>query len=83
MKTVSLRDANKDFSKLIQEIERKGEVFVITRHGKPVARLGPEIASKRADPEWASAFAEMERLLDKGLDLGGLSVDRDDLYDRP
>ena len=83
MKTVSLRDANKDFSKLIQEIERKGEVFVITRHGKPVARLGPETASKRADPEWASAFAEMERLLDKGLDLGGLSVDRDDLYDRP
>lgn len=82
MKTVSLREANKDFSKLIQEIERRGEVFVITRHGRPVARLGPEAANKLDDPDWALAFDEMKRLHAQGLDLDGLRVDRDDLYDR-
>ena len=83
MKSVPLREANRDFSKLIQQIERRGEVFVITRHGRPVARLGPETVNKRDDPDWALAFAEMKRLHAEGLDLGGLRVDRDDIYDRP
>lgn len=82
MKRVSLREANKDFSKLIQEIERKGEAFVITRHGRPVARLIPETEDKQSDPKWRVAFEEMKRLHAKGLDLGGLRVERDDLYDR-
>ena len=82
MKTVSLREAHKDFSKLIQGIERRGEVFVITRHGRPVARLGPEGVDKHDDPDWALAFGEMKRLHAQGLDLGGLRLDRDDLYDR-
>ena len=83
MKSVSLREANRNFSKLIQEVERRGEVYVITRHGRPVARLEPESANNRDDPDWAQAFAEMKRLHAEGLDLGGLSVDRDDTYDRP
>jgi prevent-host-death family protein len=82
VKTVSLREANRDFSKLIQEIERRGEVYVITRHGRPVARLGPENGDKRSDPEWARAFEEMKRLHAEGLDLGGLRVKRDEIYDR-
>ncbi len=82
MKIVSLREANKDFSKLIREIERKGETYVITRHGRPVARLVPESADKRSDPDWVLAFDEMKRLHAEGLDLGGLRVKRDELYDR-
>ena len=82
MKSVSIRDANKDFSKLIQAVERKGEEFVITRHGRPVARLVPDPGDKRADPEWQAAFAEMQRLHTEGLDLGGLKFGRDEIYDR-
>ncbi len=82
MKTVTLREANKDFSKLVQEIERKGEHYLITRHGHPVARLGPHREDKRANPDWVAAFERMERLHAKGLDLDGLKIDRDALYDR-
>ena len=38
MKTVGIFDAKTHLSSLIDEVERGGEV-VITRHGKPVARL--------------------------------------------
>ena len=81
MKTVSLREANKDFSKLIQEIERRGDSFVITRHGCPVARLIPHVADKHADPDWVAAFDQMRALHAKGIDLGGLKVDRETIHD--
>lgn len=38
MKTVGIFDAKTHLSSLVDEVERGGEV-VITRHGKPVARL--------------------------------------------
>lgn len=82
MKTVTLREANKDFSKLVQEIERKGEQFLITRHGHPVARLVPHREDKRANPAWVAAFERMKQLHSTGLDLRGLKIDRDELYDR-
>jgi prevent-host-death family protein len=38
MRTVGAFEAKNKFSELLDEVERGGEV-VITRHGKPVARL--------------------------------------------
>jgi prevent-host-death family protein len=38
METVSLAEAKAQLSKLIDQVEAGGE-FVITRHGRPVARL--------------------------------------------
>jgi prevent-host-death family protein len=38
--TVSLREANQNFSRLMAAVER-GEVFSITRRGREVARLVP------------------------------------------
>jgi prevent-host-death family protein len=38
MKTVGIFDAKTHLSSLVDEVERGGEV-VITRHGKPVAKL--------------------------------------------
>lgn len=82
MKTVTLREANKNLSKLVREIERNGEGYVITRHGRPVARLVSQAVEKSADPNWEAARERMKRLHAKGLDLGGLKIDRDALYDR-
>lgn len=42
MGTVSLQRANQQFSKLIAAVE-KGETFVITRRGRPVARIVPHV----------------------------------------
>ena len=81
MRTVSLMTANQEFSKLMREVER-GEGFLITRRGRPVAKLVPHSADKAADPEWAAAYGRMTARMDEGAPLGGLRIDRDALYDR-
>ena len=39
-KAVSAADANRNFSQLLREV-RKGGSYVVTSHGKPVARIVP------------------------------------------
>jgi antitoxin YefM len=41
MKEVPLYDAKNALSALVQEVERSGVEIVITRHGKPAAKLSP------------------------------------------
>jgi prevent-host-death family protein len=47
-KEVALREANQQFAKYVRAVEA-GESFVITRRGKPVARLAPIEPGKRVD----------------------------------
>ncbi len=44
MREVGILEAKTHLSALVEEVERKGEEIVITRHGKPVAEL------RRAQP---------------------------------
>lgn len=81
MQTVGLMTANQEFSKLIRQVER-GEGFVITRRGRPVANLVPHAGNKEADPKWAAAYRRMVARLEVGARLGGLRIVREDLYDR-
>ena len=81
MRTVSLMTANQEFSKLVREVER-GEGFLITRRGRPVAKLVPHSADKTSDPEWAAAHQRMMSRLEAGASLGCLKIDRGELYDR-
>lgn len=39
-KAVSAADANRKFSKLLRGV-REGQSYVVTSHGRPVARLSP------------------------------------------
>ena len=81
MRTVSLMTANQEFSRLIREVEH-GEGILITRRGRPIAKLVPHKADKTADPEWTAAYERMMAQLDEGVSLGGLKITRDELYDR-
>ena len=81
MRTVSLMTANQQFSRLIREVE-SGEDIVITRRGRPVARLVPHREDKTADPEWVAAYERMMERLEEGASLGGLRVRRGEIYDR-
>jgi prevent-host-death family protein len=53
-KTVSAADANRNFSQLLHGV-RRGRIYVVTSHGKPVAKLSPiedageAVAGARAD----------------------------------
>jgi prevent-host-death family protein len=81
MRTVSAREANQRFSKLLQAVV-EGEEVVITRRGKPVARLAPIKKGARD----AEREAEIERIIAhfrEGIDLGEpVSWTRDELYER-
>jgi len=79
MKTVTAREANQKFSQLLASVD-KGEEVVITRRGVPVARLVPEVAAK--GDERAQARRELMEMLRKGVPLGGVRANRDEIYDR-
>lgn len=81
MRTVSVATANQEFLKLIKDVE-SGEGILITRRGRPIAKLVPHVGDRMADPEWAAACRRMIAHLEKGVRLGGLRVDREELYDR-
>ena len=81
MRHVPLMTANQEFSRLMKEVEQ-GEGFLITRRGRPIAMLVPHTADKMADPDWAAAYRRMMARLDEGAPLGGLRVEREELYDR-
>jgi len=71
---VAAREANQHFSSLLAAAEREGEIIVITRRGKPVARLIPEpAATEAADVDWLDGLS---------WPMGGGSFSRDELYDR-
>ncbi len=81
MRRVSLREANQHFSSCVAEVEA-GESLVLLRRGQPVARMIPYEAEVQRDPKHEAAVAELSAFLRKGFDLGGVKVNREDLYDR-
>jgi prevent-host-death family protein len=54
MREVALYEVKNKLSALIAEIEESGEEIVVTRHGKPVARIVP--ATPRWTPEERAAW---------------------------
>jgi prevent-host-death family protein len=59
MKEIQSSAAKARLGKLLDEVER-GEAFVITRRGKPVARLVPNPARRQRDIE--QAISEIKEL---------------------
>ena len=57
MRSIQAAEAKAHLSSLLDEVER-GQTIVITRHGKPIARIVPEADSRQA--RIASAMAEIE-----------------------
>lgn len=51
MTTVTFTEFRKRASGLISEVE-KGSVFVIIRHGKPVAAISPYADGQTREPAW-------------------------------
>ena len=78
MKTVSAREANQQFSRLLAAAAA-GEEIVITRRGVAVARLGPVVGKSR-DRRHAAAVRRLLKVLN--VPLGQPRYRRDELYDR-
>jgi len=83
MDTVTARDANHHFARILKEVEQ-GKEFVVTRNGTPVARIVPERSvqgERRLTPAQEQALAESMEWLRRGWPLNIRRVDRAELYD--
>ena len=79
MRSISAREANQSFSRVLSEAER-GDTVVITRRGKPVAVLTPYTSHISKQRE--QAIERLLELLRKGLPLGGRRFSRDEMHER-
>ena len=74
---VSAADANRNFSALLRGV-RNGRTYVITSHGRPVAKIVP--ADEKTDRREAAKAALLKRLrTQRGVHIGRWT--RDELYD--
>jgi len=82
VKTVSARQANHEFSKLLARVER-GEEILITKRSKPVAVLGP-YRPPRMTAERQKAIAHAIEVMEKGLRWGGAlrPFTREEMHER-
>ncbi len=80
-KTVTLREANQSFARCIRAVEA-GEELVITRNGKPVARLSPVSGRRVLTPEQEAAWERLKAQMEKGWNIGAGPLDRDALHER-
>ena len=74
---ITAAEANRAFSRILREV-RAGQTFVVTSHGKPVARIVP--ANERDNDDDAARDEFFDRLKSlPPLNVGKWT--RDELYD--
>jgi prevent-host-death family protein len=71
MKEIQASEAKTQLLRLLGEVER-GESFIITRHGAPIARLVPEESQRQAGLERAMSEIEEFRKTMPRLSLGDI-----------
>lgn len=69
MREVQSSDAKARLPQLLSEVER-GETIVITRHGRPIARLVPEEDERRT-----KTLKAMDRLAELRREVAPISVE--------
>ena len=62
MRTITARDANQAFSKVLAEVEL-GETVLITKKGRTVAELRPRAHDPADVPEWRADYEAMIALM--------------------
>ena len=88
MRNVSAREANQAFSRILGEAEA-GEEFVITRQGRPVARLAPyrqpEVTLDKPEvtPERKAVIEHVIEMMENAPRLGtARRFGRDEMHER-
>jgi prevent-host-death family protein len=78
--TVTAAEANRNFSRLLRGV-REGQSFVVTAHGRPVAKLVPAEDDAASKARKVAFEALMKRVKSQAaIDVGPWT--RDELYDR-
>jgi prevent-host-death family protein len=80
MRSVSAREANQQFAKILGEAA-SGEEIVITRRGQPVAVLSPYRPPART-PEQEAAIEAAIAMMRRGFVKGARRFTRDEMHER-
>ena len=80
-KTISLREANRAFARCVRDVEAGAE-YIITRNGRPVARLMPAGGRRILSPGQQAARARARARMEKGWPISAGPLDRDNLHER-
>jgi prevent-host-death family protein len=70
VKQLSATDVSRRFSEVLDDVERQGESYVVVRHGRAVATIGPAsggtgralkeaLRDNRPDDAWAGELREL------------------------
>jgi prevent-host-death family protein len=80
-KTITAREANQRFSKVLREVQ-EGYEFLVTKRGRAVMRLVPVArdGERVLTPEQEKAHARVMAFLRRGRKLGIGKFDRDEIY---
>ena len=81
MLEISIREMNQNFSRYMQAVEA-GEEIIITRRGKPAARLVAVSESKKLTNEQQAARVRARGRMRQGYHLGGRRLQREEIYER-
>jgi len=79
MEQLSATDAARRFSDVLDRVESERETFVVVRHGRVVATIGPAVAGtgralkdalghQPPDREWAAELRELRQGVGPGID---------------
>ena len=82
-KIITAREACHDFAKVLSAVEA-GEEYVVTRNGKPVARVvsAARETERQLTPAQEQILARGMKRLREGWPLGGERPGRETLHDR-
>jgi prevent-host-death family protein len=66
--SVAATDAAKNFGRLVDRVREDGSTYIVERHGRPIAQIGPVAPVRRRTlRDFANAMRNMPRLDDKTL----------------
>ena len=79
LKQLSATEAARRFSEVLDRVERDGESYVVVRHGRAVATIGPArggtgkalkdaLRANRPDADWADELRELRESVGAGTD---------------
>jgi prevent-host-death family protein len=78
--TITAREANQRFSEVLGKVDSERRGFIVTKRGRPVARLLPvEEAERHLSPDKEAA---LRRLFASAKPLGIGRLNRDELHER-
>ncbi len=79
MKQLSATDASRRFSEVLDDVEHGGESYVVVRHGRAVATIGPAgggtgralkeaLRANRPDDAWPGELRELREAVEPAAD---------------